>query len=218
MSNLPANLQNLVTDLEKAKQATPADSGDFQFLKMDKSGTWLYGADDIEVDSQSEFIIDPATYAQGFIAWDDGELVDERMAVAGAEPITRTDLPDVGAEWNSQVGVALLGIGGDDNGEQLMYKTSSKGGRGAISDLIDEVIARAKSGEPDICPVVVLENEWYRHKKYGKIYKPVFNIVRWASADDVPDAEEPAPEAPEPEQEPEKKTKIKTRTRKRTTH
>jgi hypothetical protein len=218
MSNLPANLQNLVTNLEQTKAAAPSvDVGDFQFLKMDKGGTWIYGADEIEPEADARFVIDPSSYAQGFIAWDDGELVDEKMAIAGEQPITRGDLPDVGAEWNVQFGFALLGLDGDDEGVQLMYKASSRGGKQAINALIDEVIKRGKEGKQDLCPVVELANDSYRHKKYGKIYTPEFNIVEWTTVEAATEAT-PAEVEDEPEVEEEQpKRKLTTRKRK-TTH
>jgi len=215
MSNLPANLQNLQTNLEQTKAAAPVETGDFLFLKMDKAGDWIYGADEIEVASDSKFVIDPATYAQGFIAWDDGELVDERMALAGEPNILRDDLPDVGVDWNAQCGFALLGLTGEDVNVQLMYKASSKGGRTAIGKLIQEVINRLKEGHADACPVVTLDSDSYRHKKYGKINTPIFNIVDWTTVEAVqPSAEAEEPEEEE-EEEPEQKTKITTRKRKR---
>ena len=52
-------------------------------------------------------------------------------------------------------------------------------------------------------PVVRLKKEHYAHKKYGKVYTPVFEVVEWISLDGpaaaaaAPDAEA-EPEADEP--------------------
>ena len=60
---LPANISNLVANLQAAKESAPADDGDFLYLKLAKTGDWIYGADEMEVSEDSLFIIDPASYA-----------------------------------------------------------------------------------------------------------------------------------------------------------
>jgi hypothetical protein len=214
MSNkLPANISNLIGTLETAQKATPVTQGDFQYLKLAKDGTWVYGADETEVSSDSVFVIDPSSYAQGYIAWDDGELVDEVMAVAGQTPVTMGDLPPLsaGLKWDAQVAFALLGIEGPQEGVQMLYKSSSKGGKDAIAELLAKIIERGKSGEADLCPVVVLEQSSYKHKKYGKIYTPILSVDEWmdmvtpdTSAEPVAAIAEPEPE-PEPAPEPKRK-------------
>jgi hypothetical protein len=188
--NLPANLKNTVSKLEQLRKAVEPDVSDFQYLKMDKSGHWTYGADDIEPAAKSTFAFDPASYAQGFVAWDDGELLGEKMATAEVPPVSRADLEDVGVSWNEQQAICLYGMSGDDEGVQLMYKSSSKGGKKAIGLLIDAVIARAKAGEADLCPVIQLAVDSYKHKKYGKIYVPEFSITGWTSIEAEVEEEE----------------------------
>jgi hypothetical protein len=195
--SLPANITSLLGNLEAAQQATPDTStGDFLYLKMTKGGEWVYGSEDTEVASDSVFVIDPNSYAQGFVAWDDGSLVDERMAVAGSPAVTMADLPQLanGAKWDSQVAFALRGIEGGDEGVQLLYKVSSRGGKGAISELLGKIIARGKAGEAAVCPVVLLDTSSYKHKKFGKIYTPILTVDEWL---DLPDPSGAAP-APAP--------------------
>ena len=190
--SLPANITSLMGNLQAAQQATPDTStGDFLYLKMTKSGEWVYGSEDTEVGSDSVFVIDPNTYAQGYVAWDDGSLVDERMAVAGSPAVTMADLPQLanGAKWDSQVAFALRGIEGQDEGVQLLYKVSSRGGKGAISELLGKIIARGQAGEAAVCPVVLLDTSSYKHKKFGKIYTPILTVDEWL---DLPDSSEPA--------------------------
>lgn len=214
MSQLPAVIQTLVGNLEKAQNATPVSLGDFMYLKMSKAGEWLYGAEETEVDPNSAFVIDPSSYAQGFVAWLDGELVDEKMALAGQPPVTVGDLPQLnGTKWDAQVSFALKGVDGREEGVQLIYKTSSKGGKAAISDLLGKIITRGRAGETALCPIVVLENSSYKHKKYGKIYTPVLAVEDWVDVpEDEPETAEPVAEV-EPEPEPEPVTQTRTRKR-----
>jgi hypothetical protein len=194
MSTLPANIQSLITSLEVAQTATPsASSGDFQFLKMTKQGEWVYGADELEVSDDSAFVIDPSSYSQGYVAWSkDGDLIDEKMAAAGQPPVLLSAL-DNSVDWKVQVGFALKGIEGAEDGEQLLFKTSSQGGKEAISALLAQIIAKARTGVSAFCPVVLLDNSWYKHKQYGKIYKPVLTVDEWVEVPTGEDEEEAAP-------------------------
>jgi hypothetical protein len=216
MSTLPANIQSLITSLEVAQTATPsASSGDFQFLKMTKQGEWVYGADEIEVSDDSAFVIDPSSYSQGYVSWSaDGELEDEKMAAAGQPPVLLSAL-DNSMNWKVQVGFALKGIEGEEDGEQLLFKTSSQGGKEVISALLAQIIAKARTGVSAFCPVVLLDNSSYKHKKYGKIYKPVLTVDEWV---EVPTGEGEEEEAAPPVKEKPKKAIAppakKTRTRK----
>jgi hypothetical protein len=212
---LPAAVSKKLAMLQEAVDQSPADAGDFSFAKMDKTGVWVYGSDETEIDAGSEFVVDPGTYTQGFVAWDEGELVDEKMAMAGESPILRSDLPSVGAaNWQPQVGVAMKGVGGENVGAQLIYKVSSKGGMKFIKALIAAILAEGKTGSAEICPVIEVSSSHYKHKKFGKIFNPEFKIVDWM--EDVPlSAAEPEPKKAEPEPEPEPEPEVKPARRRR---
>lgn len=182
MSNVPAVISSTISNLEAAQASTPQDiGGDFQFLKMSKTGDWVYGADETEVSDDSVFAIDPNSYVQGFIAWDSdkGDLVGEVMAQAGQPPIVKADLDDVGHPWVVQVGFGLVGIEGAEKGVQMLYKASSKGGKNAVGDLLAKIIERGKAGETDICPIVILHADSYKHKKFGKTFIPILSVDDW---------------------------------------
>ena len=204
---LPATITNLVATLEGAQASTPqVSSGDFLFLKMSKAGEWIYGADETEVAPGSAFAIDPSSYAQGYIAWADGQLIDEKMALAGQVPVTLADLPELpaGVRWDSQVAFAMKGLEGAEEGLQMLYKVSSRGGKEVIATLLGEIIAQGKAGKP-VCPIVTLSTSSYKHKKYGKIYTPVLTVADWIDLPEPGAAPEPKAVAePEPAPEPDK--------------
>ena len=213
MSTLPATITNLVGTLETAQAATPQTGGDFVYLKMTKQGEWMYGGDETEVAATSFFVIDPASYTQGYVAWYDSELVNEVMSVAGQPPTLAADLPALpdkpktvndpkGCVWAPQVAFALKGVEGPEEGVQLLYKVSSKGGRDAIKGLLGDIISRGKSGEAALCPVVSLDTTSYKHKKYGKLFTPVLTVDEWVDLPEEGAALEATPK-PEPTPEPE---------------
>ena len=187
--SLPQAISNTISNLVTAQQATPVDTGeDFLYLKMTKQGEWVYGAEETEVDPESFFVVDPKTYAQGFVAWDSesGVLVAEEMAVAGQSPIIMANLPELpeGIKWQAQTAFALKGLEGKEKNLQLLYKVSSKGGKAAIAISLKQIIDRGKAGNADVAPLVQLESTSYKHKKYGKIFTPVLAIDEWL---DVPE-------------------------------
>ena len=70
----------------------------------------------------------------------------------------------------------------------------------AAKGLLDAIMARLDEDTEYVFPIVQLGTDNYRHKKWGKTYTPVFDIVDWvaldANAADVADVE-PADDADE---------------------
>jgi energy-coupling factor transporter ATP-binding protein EcfA2 len=110
-------------------------------------------------------------------------------------------VPGGGKAWEFQLGMHLKGVSG--KGEladmELVYRSSSVGGKRAIGGLALLVSQKLSEGDANMVPVVTLSSESYKHKQYGKIYTPVIDIVKWVP---MPKAQAAAPKA---EAKPEKK-------------
>jgi len=210
-NNLPAAISTLIANLEEAQAHSPAVmDNDFLFLKLTKFGEWVYGGEDTEVSDESVFVIDPETYIHGWIAWHDFKLQGEEMVMQGQPPIDKASLPTVeGNSWVPQVGFAMKGVEGPEEGVQLLYKTSSRGGKKAVAGILTAVVNRGNAGRTDYIPEIVLEKSSYVHKKHGKTFEPVLTIEGWVhkpeegqpqtEPEPVAAIEEPTPEtAPEP--------------------
>jgi hypothetical protein len=173
-------------------------------LKMSKSGVWNYGVDEVEVEDGSEWAINPATLRHGYICWRDTDsdddvpagVVGEQMVSIQQEPPAVGEVPAGGRSWEAQFSVLLQCVSGDDKGTSVLYKTNSNGGRQAFAALIDALGAQLDDDPEHIVPVVQLETSQYKHRKYGKTYKPELEIVRWVSFESS-DAEEEEPEPPQ---------------------
>ena len=57
----------------------PAAATGVAILKMDKTGHWVFGADQTEVDAASLWAVNPFSFVHGFIAWGEGEVLGEKM-------------------------------------------------------------------------------------------------------------------------------------------
>jgi hypothetical protein len=162
-------------------------------LKMDKTGHWVFGADQTEVEDGSTWAVNPFSFVHGFIAWGDGEVLGEKM-VAVTQPLPEVDAapPNAKKGWETQVGMSLKCISGDDKGMEARYTTTSVGGKRSVQTLAVEIATQVETDQTKPVPVVQLKKEHYAHKSYGRIYTPVFEVVSWASMDGE------QPEAPAP--------------------
>lgn len=197
-ANLPA-VANLSTALRKL-DAEVGPTG-VAILKMDKTGHWVFGADQTEVEDDSTWAINPFSFVHGFIAWGDGEVLGEKM-VSVAEPLPELAEAPGGAKngWQKQVGLSLKCASGEDEGLECRYATTSVGGVRSVQALAVAIATQVDKDPTKPVAVVRLKKDHYQHKSYGRIYTPVFEIVEWVGMDgkaDEPEAEAEAPaEAP----------------------
>lgn len=194
-SNLPsvASLSSALRSLESA-----AGPGNMVILKMDKTGHWVFGADQTEVEDDSLWAVNPFSFVHGYIAWGDGEVLAEKM-VSVAEPLPELDPAPGGAKrgWEMQIGMTLACTNGEDEGMQARYSVTSVGGKRAVQALAVAIAEQVDKDQAKPVPVIRLKKEHYQHKSYGRIFTPVFDIVKWVSMD-APAVEEDAAEAEAP--------------------
>lgn len=174
--------------------AAPASSAGSVILKMDKTGHWVFGADQTEVESDSKWAVNPFSFVHGWIAWGDGVVLGERMA-ALTDPLPDTDdaPPNSARGWEKQVGFSLKCLTGEDKGLEARYTTTSVGGRRSFEALASAFANQVSTNESKPVPVVLLKKEHYQHKSYGRIYTPIFEIIEFVSMDG-PEEEEEAPQ------------------------
>jgi hypothetical protein len=187
------NLANLpqVKSLSTALRTIQADVGPTGtvIIKMDKTGHWVFGADQEEVEADSTWAVNPFSFVHGFIAWGDGDVLAEKM-VSVSEPLPEMDdaPPMAKRGWEVQVGMSLKCLTGEDKGMEARYTTTSAGGKRGVQTLAVAIAEMVDKDPSKPVPVVLLKKEHYQHKSYGRIYTPLFDIQSWVSMD----GEEPA--------------------------
>lgn len=203
MSNIVAFKQaNLpsVQSLSTALRALSSDVGPsgVVLIKMDKTGAWVFGADQTEVQDGSKWAVNPFSFTHGFIAWGEGEVLGEKMCSV-SEPLPEMDAAPPGARkgWEVQVGMSLKCLNGDDADMECRYSATSVGGKRAVQELAMAIAGQVDKDQARPVPVVTLEKDHYQHKQFGKIFTPVFQVVEWIGMDGgaAPAAAEPAAEA-----------------------
>lgn len=193
-ANLPS-VQSLSTAL-KAIQVDVGPAGTV-ILKMDKTGTWVFGADQTEVEDDSTWAVNPFSFVHGFIAWGDGEVLGEKM-VPVSEPLPELEAapPNAAKGWEMQVGMSLKCVSGEDKGIEARFTTTSVGGKRAVQALAVQIAEQVARDQSKPVPVVHLKKDHYNHKKYGKIFTPLFDLVEWIGMDGSADADAEQLEAP----------------------
>ena len=182
------NLANLpqVKSLSTALRTIQADVGPTGtvIIKMDKTGHWVFGADQEEVEADSTWAVNPFSFVHGFIAWGDGDVLGEKM-VSVSEPLPEMDdaPPMAKRGWEVQVGMSLKCLTGDDKGMEARYTTTSAGGKRGVQTLAVAIAEMVDKDPSKPVPVVLLKKEHYQHKSYGRIFTPLFDIQSWVSMD-----------------------------------
>ena len=187
-----------VQSLSKALRSLEHEVGGsgMAILKMDKTGHWVFGADQTEVEETSTWAVNPFSFVHGYIAWGDGEVLAEKM-VPVADPLPEVDAapPNAKRGWELQVGCSLKCMSGEDKGLEVVYNVTSVGGKRAVQKLALDIAAQVEQDQSKPVPVVRLKKEHYTHKSYGRIFTPVFDITAWVSLDGQAD-EQSVSEAP----------------------
>jgi hypothetical protein len=190
-ANLPS-VASLSTALRTI--ATDVSASSTSIIKMDRTGHWVFGADQTEAEDDARWAVNPFSFVHGFIAWGDGEVLAEKL-VPVTEPLPELEAAPPGAKkgWEPQTGLSLKCITGEDAGMEARFTTTSVGGRKAVQALAVAIATQVEKDQGKPVPVVKLGKDHYTHKSYGRIYTPVFEVVEWVSMDG--EADEPAVEA-----------------------
>ena len=175
VSSLATSLRSIATDVGPAGVV---------ILKMDKTGHWVFGADQTEVEDDATWAINPFSFVHGFIAWGDGEVLGEKMASV-SQPLPELEVAPAAAKrgWETQVGMSLKCLTGEDKGMEARFTTTSVGGKRAVQALAVALAEQVEKDQTKPVPVIKLKKDHYAHKSYGKIYTPVFNVIEWVGMD-----------------------------------
>ena len=151
-------------------------------LKMDKTGHWVFGADQTEVEDGSIWAVNPFSFVHGYIAWGKGEVLAEKL-VPVSEPLPQLEPAPAAAErgWEMQVGMMLVCTEGEDKDMQARFTATSVGGKRAVQTLAVAIADQVEKDETKPVPLVTVTSEHYQHKTYGRIYTPIFNIEKFVS-------------------------------------
>lgn len=193
--NLPS-LAELSSSLEDFAATVPVRPKEV-FLKMDKTGHWVYGADQTEIEPESLWAVNPFSFVRGYICWGAqntpsmGKLLGEVMGTQFQKmPEMPDDIPDSNG-WEMQMGFSVQCISGNDKGLAARYMTKTKGGLPEVQRLSHEIKQHEKNDPSSPIAIIKLKSTHYNHPQgYGRIYNPVIDIVKFVSNETEPKAED----------------------------
>ena len=202
--NLPS-LADFAGGLQRAVATELQSTGGDPFLRLLKSGEWVYGQEDTEIEPESEWAWNPLSLEHGYVSWEDDESKPAKKLGESMDSMSRP-LPDLhelgsppGGPWQKQFSVQVQCVSGEDKGTQVRYSGTSSGLVDAFAAMVPRILKRITDGETEVVPVTTLDVTSYQHKRWGTVYKPVFHVTRWMALG------EPEPAEPEPEPEPARK-------------
>ena len=152
-ANLPA-VATLSTALRTLESAAPMQS---VILKMDKTGHWVFGADQTEVEPDTTWAVNPFSFIHGFIAWGEGEVLAEKMAPV-TQPLPEIDAapPNAKKGWEMQVGFSVKCLSGEDEGMEARYTTTSVGGKRGVQTLAIAIANQVEKDATKPVPIIKL--------------------------------------------------------------
>ena len=158
-------------------------------LKMAKNGDWVFGADQTIVEPNAEWAINPFSFIHGCIAWGDGEVLGEAMGpISRPKPVVGVAPAAAERGWEDQVGLSVKCMNGTDEGLEARFSVTSVGGKKAVQGVALAIARQVEVDQANPVPVVALRKGHYQHKKYGRIFTPEFEVVRWIAMDGQPPA------------------------------
>lgn len=194
-------------------------------IKFSK-GDWLMGQEEEEVKADRKFVAVMEDLQIGWTKWQDNKPAAQHMGrlSEGFTPQRRDALGDddeslwdVDTQGNPrdpwQFTNSLIlrnpGKSGADEADLFTFSTSSKGGITCVGDLCKTYVRMMKEKGPGN-PIVELRTSSYKHSnpEYGRIKKPVLEVVGWEPLTAKPAAIE-APEEQEEEKPAPKKARGK---------
>jgi hypothetical protein len=181
-ANLPS-VQALSTALRAIESQMGAPSG-VVIIKMDKTGHWVFGADSTEIENDSTWAINPFSFIHGYIAWGVGEVLGEKM-VSITQPLPELDAAPAGAPkgWETQVGMSMKCLSGEDKDMEVRFTTTSIGGKRAVQGFAVILANQVDKDPTKPVAVIKLSKDHYMNPQYGKIFFPVFDIQSWVGMD-----------------------------------
>jgi hypothetical protein len=184
----------LVSGIAESRSTTQI-AGGVPLMRLLKSGDWVFGQNDEPVQEGSEWAINPLSIMHGYSCWSD-RPGKEKNELLGSEMVSITQRkpakpePIEGFPFNEQRQFGLKCLNGDDEGVEVLYRTSSVGGMRAVDGLLAALVAQIKVDRSKPVPVVQLNSDSYKHSKWGPISTPVFEIVDWIGLDGEPEPDE----------------------------
>jgi len=187
-ANLPALTDEAMANaLEETVNDSTGGGGAATFLSFSgKTGVYSLGKTKKNIDPEDLYILEPQSVIKGWTCWKGNKPVarhewsvyQKGAAVAAHELADHGPYrTDHGEGWSQMLGFGIIETA--EPFTPISYSTTSISGRNAVGDLIEEIKARLRSGEPPI-PVISFDREEFEAQG-KKNFKPQFLVDVWVT-------------------------------------
>jgi len=169
-------LDNILEDAV-ATGVVGAANDPFPLLKIDQAtGQMIFGAENIVLTNGTDWVVNPYSFEQGWVCWDDNRTKKGEIMVPLGEKVPEPSQTGIGWNWTEQVAFQLA----DANDPSMVIKlcNSSKGANKAFRSLLAAMRSRPDANY--FAPVVRPFASSYELKKFGRtIWEPKFPVSDW---------------------------------------
>jgi hypothetical protein len=176
LNNLPANIND---EANRMLQETASANARLVY----KKGKYFIGDDEVEIGHQ--YIAFPREWTRGFVKWDNGHPIAERLGRASEYNPTREEMGDLEKKgedddpWTMQNILPLVDVKTE---EFVLFCSNTWGGLKAIKKLVNAYYREIKTGRDLGNPIIAVDT-YDRQTDFGLTPTPKFNIVSWENAD-----------------------------------
>jgi hypothetical protein len=172
--------------------AAAREGGGFDKLLKFRKGEFLVGDETVALGT--EYLAHAAAWTKTWLKFVDGKLAERKVyrVARGERPPERDELDDNdescwpegrdGKPSDPWVFQYLLPLEDMATGELLIFVTPSVGGQQAVRELCDHYAKRVKKGQHGQ-PIIKLATTTMPTKNYGKVSRPLFEIIDWDDAE-----------------------------------
>lgn len=187
-----ANAQAMADALSNSAaqgQIGSAPDGSVYLNFTGKRGVYEFGKDKADLDDSEVWLVNIASFEEGFVCWKGGKTIATRMANIYSGQHIAAPAHDEMGPFNTQQGegwfpaksMVIKSIEEDDR--QGYWKINSKSGVAVFADLQAQVAERLRAGRA-CWPLVRLGKEKFEAQGQ-KNYKPKLDVYGWLSQDAV---------------------------------
>tara|TARA_R110000822_G_scaffold120679_1_gene254224 strand:- start:1267 stop:1962 length:696 start_codon:yes stop_codon:yes gene_type:complete len=190
-NTLPILSDDALADaIEQAQRRTGEGVRDTTFTQYlsfsGKTGAYALGKDRDDVDPEALYLVEPMSFTDGWICWKSSRPVDrvEWNYIDHQRAVVESDLQDhgpynsaMGEGWSTLLGLGCISL--DNKMTQIKFSSNSVSARNSISDLHNEIKARARRGEAQI-PIIHFDRQQFEAQG-AKNWKPNFVVEVWVT-------------------------------------
>lgn len=149
----------------------------YPLLKIDQAtGQMIYGAENVVLTNGTSWAVNPYSFEQGWVCWDDNRTKKGEIMVPLGEKVPEPEQTGIGWNWTEQVAFQLADL--DDPTMVIKLCNSSKGAQKAFSALLAAIRSRPDANYA--APVVRPFTSSYELKKFGRtVWEPKFPVHDW---------------------------------------